>query len=531
MAGGKGKAGKDARTSTNLVDCFVEMGFPRKMVLKAIEDHAIFFLHTQLLLSEDDNQESLLELLFTYKVIESDPLLDDVNILENWDAKDAGTSNNMDLISNDSDDEGFLQEMSEMDETFESLVAMGFSKDEAKMAITRCETLGDGYNGNFFDHEDNPSGGIKKKVRRFGGVEQGSSVPSSGNHDEPMPLPNPMVGFNLPNERSRSVDRYLPAQAIGPPFFYFENVALAPKGVWTTIKRFLYDIQPEFVDSRFFCAATRKRGYIHNLPIDNRSPLLPLPPKTIFEAFPGYKKWWPSWDTRKQFNCLLTSVAGPKTIEQICCALANSKHPTPLDVQKYVLKECRAGNLVWVGPNKVAPLEPHELEFLLGFPENHTRGICATDRYRSLGNSFQVHTVAYHLSTLKDKFPDGMNVLSLFSGIGGAEVALHRLGIHMKTVVSVEISKMNRSILKSWWDQTQNGTLIEIDDVQSLSHEKLESLIKGIGGFDLVIGGSPCNNFAGSNRYSRDGLEGEQSSLFYQYFRILDSVKYIMKRN
>jgi hypothetical protein len=77
------------------------------------------------------------------------------------------------------------------------------------------------------------------------------------------------------------VDKLLPAQAIDPPYFYYENVVLAPKGVWTTISRFLYDTQPEFVDSKYFCAVARKRGYILNLPIENRSPLLPIPPKII----------------------------------------------------------------------------------------------------------------------------------------------------------------------------------------------------------------------------------------------------------
>ena len=71
------------------------------------------------------------------------------------------------------------------------------------------------------------------------------------------------------------------------------------------------------------------------------------------------------------------------------------------------------------------------MEFLLDFPKDHTRGISKTKRYRSLGNSFQVDTVAYHLSVLKDMFPHGMNVLSLFSSIGGPEVALHRFGIRM----------------------------------------------------------------------------------------------------
>ncbi|KAL6621257.1 hypothetical protein ACP70R_033689 [Stipagrostis hirtigluma subsp. patula] len=44
----------------------------------------------------------------------------------------------------------------------------------------------------------------------------------------------------------------------------------------------------------------------------------------------------------------------------------------------------------------------------------------------------------------------GMNVLSLFSGIGGAEVAFRRLGIRMKVVVSVEKSEVNRTVLRSW---------------------------------------------------------------------------------
>ncbi|KAF3499155.1 hypothetical protein F2Q69_00044843 [Brassica cretica] len=46
--------------------------------------------------------------------------------------------------------------------------------------------------------------------------------------------------------------------------------------------------------------------------------------------------------------------------------------------------------------------------------------------------------------------------------------------------------------------------------------------MKQFGGFDLVIGGSPCNNLAGGNRVSRSGLEGDQSCLFYEYCRILD---------
>lgn len=342
-----------------------------------------------------------------------------------------------------------------------------------------------------------------------------------------------MIGFGVPTESFSPVHRTLPEAAHGPPYFYYENVALAPKGVWDTISRFLYDVEPEFVDSKYFCAAARKRGYIHNLPIENRYPLLPIPPRTIHEALPLTRRWWPHWDTRKKLNCLQTAYGSAKLTERIRKALEQWDGDPPHHVQKYVLDECRKWNLVWVGRNKVAPLEPDEVEMLLGFPRNHTRGggISRTDRYKSLGNSFQVDTVAYHLSVLKDLFPGGMRVLSLFSGIGGGEVALHRLGIPLKVVVSVEISEVNRNIMRSWWEQTnQKGTLIDIADVQQLTSDRLEQLISSFGGFDLLIGGSPCNNLAGSNRVSRDGLEGKESSLFFDYIRILDLVKCIMKK-
>lgn len=215
--------------------------------------------------------------------------------------------------------------------------------------------------------------------------------------DDAVHLPNPMIGFGVPNEPDQITHRVLPEAALGPPYFYYENVALAPKGVWTTISRFLYDVEPEFVDSKFFCAAARKRGYVHNLPIDNRFPLLPFPPRTIHEAFPLTRKWWPSWDTRTKLNCLQTCIASARLTDKIRKALEDSDAEPPLGIQKFVLNQCRKWNLVWVGRNKAAPLEPDEVEMLLGFPRNHTRGggISRTDRYKSLGNSFQVRDSSF----------------------------------------------------------------------------------------------------------------------------------------
>ncbi|KAL5725373.1 hypothetical protein ACHQM5_008525 [Ranunculus cassubicifolius] len=345
-------------------------------------------------------------------------------------------------------------------------------------------------------------------------------------------IPKNMIGFGVPRDPRPVFERNIPDAAVGPPFFYYENVALAPKGVWGTMCRFLFEIKPEFVDSKHFCAAMRKRGYIHNLPIHNRFPLQPIPPHTIKEAFPQAKKWWPEWDDRTQLNCLNTCHASAKLTERIREALEQCNGQPHDQTIKWLRYECRKWNLIWTGKNKAAPLEPVEMEAILGYPEDHTRGVSSVDRYKALGNSFQVDTVAYHLSVLKRMFPNGMNVLSLFSGIGGAEVALHRLGIPLNNVVSVEISQVNRTIIRSWWEQTsQKGNLIELEDVQDLSPDKVEELTRKLGGFDLIVGGSPCNNLTGNNRHHRDGLKGEHSVLFYDYFRILNTVKLVMANN
>ncbi|KAI6671293.1 hypothetical protein NL676_006178 [Syzygium grande] len=226
--------------------------------------------------------------------------------------------------------------------------------------------------------------------------------------------------------------------------------------------------------SKYFCGTARKRGYVYNLPINNRFPLLPLPPRTIHEALPLTRKWWPSRDTRTKLNSLQTCIGSAKLTDR----------------------------------NKLAPLEPDEVDMLLGFPKNHTRGggISRTDRYKSLGNSFQVDTVAYHLFIPKDLFPAGINLLSLFSGFGG-------------------------NIVKSWWEQTnQKGNLINIADEQQLNGDRPEQLMNSFGRFLLIVGRSPRNNLKGSNRHSRDGLEGKESSLFYNYFQILDLVECIMSK-
>ncbi|CAN0924505.1 DNA (cytosine-5)-methyltransferase DRM1 [Linum grandiflorum] len=531
-------------SGTKVTDQFIEMGFSAKEVAEAIRE------------AGEENADLILSTLLTHRTIQNDA----------QEQPDVGS----DLLSSDFDG-SFLDDFSDFDDDaqsevnvkveadddhddmFTSLASMGYTPVEVSIAMERCgpdATAAELTDFIFaaqmakeadalYPVEERKPKPLDTKLKRSnanGGLPARKKPRmSSVEDDEIIRLPVPMIGFGTPTSTSPVTSRIIPEAGVAPPYFYYENVALAPKGVWQVISRFLFEIEPEFVDSKYFCAAARKRGYVHNLPIEGRFPLRPLPPQTIHEALPMTKRNWPKWDTRDKLNCLQTAIGSAKLTERIRQALENydENTPPPLNIQKWVMYECKKWNLVWVGKNKVAPLEPDEVEMLLGFPRNHTRGggISRTDRYKSLGNSFQVDTVAYHLSVLKQKFPNGLNVLSLFSGIGGAEVALYKLGIRMNNVVSVEISRANRDIMKSWWEQTnQKGSLIEIDDVQKVTTERLEDLMSMVGGFDLVVGGSPCNNLAGSNRHHRNGLEGEHSSLFYDYIRILEAVKTLYDR-
>ncbi|MFS8032137.1 putative DNA (cytosine-5-)-methyltransferase [Helianthus anomalus] len=548
-----GEASSSAAGSSNskLVQHFLGMGFSEEMIAKAIKENG------------EANTESILESLLTYGALASEESPDERNSCHLNSPQQQQFVDN-DHLSSDYD-ESLLADLSDSDDSWSgseiaetsnslpkhekailSLANMGYTVEEASAAIDRCgpeasiAELTDficaaqmAKTEDVFFEEEKPkisfNGSLKK--RKLYELEMRKRKKRNPEDEEMIRLPNPMIGFGTPTHGNVITHRTLPDAAKAPPYFYYENVALAPKGVWDTISRFLHDVEPEFVDSKYFCAAARKRGYIHNLPITNRFPLLPLPPRTISDALPLTKRWWPEWDKRTKLNCLQTVIGSAKLTDRIRKALEKCGDNPPEHVQKYVMDECRKWNLVWVGKNKLAPLEPDEVEMLLGFPRNHTRGggISRTDRYKSLGNSFQVDTVAYHLSVLKDIFPNGINMLSLFSGIGGAEVALHRLGIRLKNVVSVEISEANRDIVKSWWEQTnQKGNLIHFSDVTQVDGQLLQRLMFSFGGFDLIVGGSPCNNLAGSNRVSRDGLEGEQSSLFFDYFRIMDLVKDIM---
>ncbi|AER49474.1 DNA methyltransferase [Mycobacterium phage ShroomBoi] len=95
-----------------------------------------------------------------------------------------------------------------------------------------------------------------------------------------------------------------------------------------------------------------------------------------------------------------------------------------------------------------------------------------------------------------------MNVLSLFSGIGGLELGLERAG--MTVVGQVEINPYCRQVLAKHWPDVPRH-----DDVRTTvewwaSEERPR--------VDLICGGFPCQDI--SNAGARKGITGPKSSLW-----------------
>ena len=114
-----------------------------------------------------------------------------------------------------------------------------------------------------------------------------------------------------------------------------------------------------------------------------------------------------------------------------------------------------------------------------------------------------------------------MNILSLFDGISCAYVALLRAGITPTFYMASETDKYAIQISKKNFPD-----IIHVGDVRDVVG------IPPSDGYDLLIGGSPCQDLSIA-KHNRKVLQGEKSSLFWEYVRILKSAnpKYFILEN
>lgn len=101
-----------------------------------------------------------------------------------------------------------------------------------------------------------------------------------------------------------------------------------------------------------------------------------------------------------------------------------------------------------------------------------------------------------------------MNVLDLFSGIGGFSLGLERAG--MRTVAFCEVDPFCRRVLEKHWP-----TVPCHDDITRREFEAGEA--------DIVVGGFPCQDVSLAGR--RAGITGERSGLYREFVRALRLVR------
>jgi DNA (cytosine-5)-methyltransferase 1 len=100
-----------------------------------------------------------------------------------------------------------------------------------------------------------------------------------------------------------------------------------------------------------------------------------------------------------------------------------------------------------------------------------------------------------------------VNVLDLFSGIGGFSLGLERA--EMRTVAFCEIDAWCRSVLRHHWPHVPI-----FEDIRTLDPT-------GLGRIDLICGGFPCQDISTARAAEAPGLAGERSGLWFEMLRLV----------
>lgn len=107
-----------------------------------------------------------------------------------------------------------------------------------------------------------------------------------------------------------------------------------------------------------------------------------------------------------------------------------------------------------------------------------------------------------------------MNVLSLFDGMSCGQIALNRAGIKYDNYYASEIKTHAIKVTQNNYPDTK-----QLGSVTSLLN-----IDWNVSKIDLLIGGSPCQDFSILNKNIL-GLDGKKSGLFWEYFRVLKEIQ------
>lgn len=102
-----------------------------------------------------------------------------------------------------------------------------------------------------------------------------------------------------------------------------------------------------------------------------------------------------------------------------------------------------------------------------------------------------------------------MTLGSLFSGIGGIDLAFERAGFAVAW--QVEIDRQARSVLARHWPDVP-----KFDDVREVGKKQLSKV-------DVIAGGFPCQDLSVAGK--RGGIVGERSGLYFEMVRIVHELR------
>ncbi|KAE8681559.1 hypothetical protein F3Y22_tig00111317pilonHSYRG00007 [Hibiscus syriacus] len=221
------------------------------------------------------------------------------------------------------------------------------------------------------------------------------AIGSSYFYYEQIHLSNLMIGFGVHTKPDQITQRTLIEDAIGSSYFYYEQIHLL-----NLMIGFEVHTKPDQITQRTLPEDAIGAPYFYYEQIHLSNPMIgfgiPIEPDQITQ------------------RTLPEDAIGAPYFYYENVALAPNK--VELFINMY--RKCQIDRK---DLNKVTPFEPDEVEMLLGFPKNYTRGE----------------------GSARDMFPSDINVLSL-SGISDAKVAFYCLGISfnlLKDIMGIILTK------------------------------------------------------------------------------------------
>ena len=179
-----------------------------------------------------------------------------------------------------------------------------------------------------------------------------------------------------------------------PKYFIFENVASMKPSVKEEITK-IFGVEPIMIDAKDVSAQNRKRYFWTNIPVDlPKNKNIKIQDVLEQNVDPKY------YHTQKAIDYMNRKVRDGKT------RLDAFGHHTDIrkqDKSRTLTANLRKGvpyNVLIDESGRMRKFTPTEVERLAGVPEGYTEGVSNTQRYKMLGNGFQIQVMEHILSNI-----------------------------------------------------------------------------------------------------------------------------------